>query len=78
MCLFVISGIIWPVQGMHSILRSVSFILPLTLSTESLRSILAKGWSLSRPAVYYGYISISLWIVIFLTVSVLLIKFRKG
>ncbi|RZF47268.1 hypothetical protein LSTR_LSTR004977 [Laodelphax striatellus] len=71
-------GIIWPVQGMHSILRSISYILPLTLSTESLRSILAKGWSITRPAVYLGFISISLWIAVFLTASVLLIKFKKG
>ncbi|XP_075214504.1 ABC transporter oskyddad isoform X2 [Lycorma delicatula] len=71
-------GIIWPVEGMHSILRAISLILPLTLSTESLRSILAKGWSINRPAVYYGFISISVWIAIFLTISVLLIKFKKG
>ncbi|XP_054268829.1 ABC transporter G family member 20 [Macrosteles quadrilineatus] len=71
-------GVIWPVQGMHKILRNISYFLPLTLSTESLRSILAKGWSINETAVYAGYISMSTWIMIFMVSSVLLIKFKKG
>uniref|UniRef100_A0A1B6DVQ2 Uncharacterized protein n=1 Tax=Clastoptera arizonana TaxID=38151 RepID=A0A1B6DVQ2_9HEMI len=71
-------GVIWPVQGMHSILRNISYFLPLTLSTESLRSILARGWSITEPTVYAGFLSMTLWIIIFMNASVLLIKFKKG
>ncbi|XP_012268865.1 ABC transporter G family member 23 [Athalia rosae] len=71
-------GIIWPVEGMHPILRCISFVLPLTKSTESIRAILGKGWSITESAVYQGFISTFLWIIVFLTISILLIKFKKG
>uniref|UniRef100_A0A8D8T4G3 ABC transporter G family member 20 n=1 Tax=Cacopsylla melanoneura TaxID=428564 RepID=A0A8D8T4G3_9HEMI len=70
-------GIIWPVQGMHPSVRAISFFLPLTLSTESMRCILAKGWDTNEPDVYFGFLATFLWITVFLTSSVLLIKFRK-
>nr|XP_018905608.1 PREDICTED: ABC transporter G family member 20 [Bemisia tabaci]XP_018905609.1 PREDICTED: ABC transporter G family member 20 [Bemisia tabaci] len=71
-------GIIWPVEGMHTIVKAISFVLPLTLSTESLRCILARGWEITKPTVYFGFFSTLVWIVIFLTSSILLIKFKKG
>ncbi|CAD7092081.1 unnamed protein product [Hermetia illucens] len=71
-------GIIWPIEGMYPILRIVSFFLPLTYSTESLRSILQRGWGLEEPNVYNGYISILLWTLLFLIGSILLLKFKKG
>ncbi|XP_044021035.1 ABC transporter G family member 20-like isoform X2 [Aphidius gifuensis] len=71
-------GIIWPVEGMHPILRAISFFLPLTKSTESIRAMLARGWGMSEPAVYEGFISTFVWIIVFQTVAILLIKFKKG
>lgn len=71
-------GIIWPVEGMHSFLRAISFVLPLTKSTESIRAILARGWSMNESAVYSGFISVFLWIIVFQTIAILLIKFKKG
>lgn len=71
-------GIIWPVEGMHPILRYISFILPLTKSTESIRAMLGKGWSIDSSEVYDGFIATFLWIIIFLTLAILLIKFKKG
>ncbi|XP_025836183.1 ABC transporter G family member 20 [Agrilus planipennis] len=71
-------GIIWPIEGMHQILRIISLFLPLTKSTESLRSILMRGWGFAVSSVYIGFISTVIWIVVFLTFSVLLLKFKKG
>ncbi|XP_023287880.1 ABC transporter G family member 20 isoform X2 [Orussus abietinus] len=71
-------GIIWPTEGMHPVLRWISYILPLTKSTESFRAMIARGWPITKPTVYEGFISMSLWIVIFLTIAILLIKFKKG
>lgn len=71
-------GIIWPIEGMHPLLKYISFLLPLTKSTESMRSMLAKGWTISEPTVYYGFISTLIWISIFMSLSILLIKFKKG
>ncbi|KAG6451240.1 ABC transporter G family member 20 isoform X2 [Manduca sexta] len=71
-------GIIWPVEGMHIVLQWISYVLPLTKSTESLRSMLQRGWSISVPTVYSGFISTGIWIVVYLTTSILLLKFKKG
>lgn len=71
-------GIIWPVEGMHTVLRYISFVLPLTKSTESMRAMLARGWDIAEPTVYYGFIATFIWITIFLTLAILLIKFKKG
>ncbi|KAF2878619.1 hypothetical protein ILUMI_27552 [Ignelater luminosus] len=71
-------GIIWPIEAMDQLLQLFSFFLPLTKATESLRSILQRGWGISTFTVYMGFISISVWIIIFLSISLLLLKFKKG
>ncbi|XP_032523469.1 ABC transporter G family member 20 [Danaus plexippus] len=76
--MMLLCGIIWPVEGMHRVLQWISYVLPLTKSTESLRSMLQRGWSIEVPTVYSGFISTVVWIVVYLTVSILLIKFKKG
>lgn len=71
-------GIIWPIEGIHPVLKYISFLLPLTKSTESMRSMLIRGWSISEPTIYYGFISTLVWIIIFMSISILLLKFKKG
>ncbi|XP_063236406.1 ABC transporter G family member 20 [Bacillus rossius redtenbacheri] len=71
-------GIIWPVEGMHGSLKIISFLLPLTKSTESLRTILARGWAISQPTVYFGFVATMLWMAVFLVTSILVLKFKKG
>lgn len=76
--MIMLCGIIWPIEGMHKLLQYVSYVLPLTKSTESLRSMLQRGWDITVPDVYLGFVSTFIWIVIYLTTSILLIKFKKG
>lgn len=71
-------GIIWPIEGMYPGLKFFALFLPLTKSTECLRSITQRGWTISEPAVYGGFISTGIWVLIFLTISILLLKFKKG
>ncbi|XP_031629128.1 ABC transporter G family member 23 isoform X2 [Contarinia nasturtii] len=71
-------GIIWPIEGMYPGLKYLAYFLPLTKSTECLRSITQRGWPISEPAVYSGFISTGIWVLIFLTISILLLKFKKG
>lgn len=71
-------GIIWPIEGMYPLLQFVTIFLPLTKPTESLRSILQRGWEFSNPTVYNGFISISSWVIVFLILTILLLKFKKG
>ncbi|XP_054005275.1 ABC transporter G family member 23-like [Hylaeus anthracinus] len=76
--IIMLCGIIWPTEGMHIILKYISYVLPLTKSTESMRAMLARGWSISNPTVYNGFIATFIWIFVFMTLSILLIKFKKG
>lgn len=76
--LIMLCGIIWPIEGMHPLLKAPALFLPLTKSTESLRSILQRGWPIDDSQVYIGFISTGIWILIFLTFSILLLKFKKG
>ncbi|XP_031843264.1 ABC-type transporter snustorr isoform X3 [Nomia melanderi] len=73
-----LSGVIWPVEGMPTVLRYVSQGLPLTMATTSLRSMLTRGWSIAEPDVYYGFIATIIWIVLFLTISIMVLKFKRG
>ncbi|KAK0087540.1 hypothetical protein PV325_000790 [Microctonus aethiopoides] len=73
-----LSGVIWPVEGMPTVLRVISHGLPLTMATTSLRSMLTRGWSISEPDVYDGFISTIVWIVVFLTISMVVLKFKRG
>jgi len=52
--------------------------LPLTKSTESLRVILQKGWGINHIKVYTGFLATGGWILIFMSASILALKFRKG
>jgi len=71
-------GIVWPIQGMHYLLQALSTFLPLTKTAESLRFIMAKGWTLEHESVYMGFISITIWLLAFMIMSILVLKFKKG
>ncbi|KAI8423035.1 hypothetical protein MSG28_014123 [Choristoneura fumiferana] len=76
--MMLLCGIIWPIEALHDFLQWISYVLPLTKSTESLRSMLQRGWSINTPTVYYGFMSTGIWIAVYLIASILLIKFKKG
>ncbi|GAB0092849.1 ABC transporter G family member 20 [Sergentomyia squamirostris] len=71
-------GIIWPIEGMQSVLKFCARFMPLTYPTDSVRNIMQRGWSLSDADVYFGFLVIIGWILVFLTISILLLKFKKG
>ncbi|XP_018561471.1 ABC transporter G family member 20 isoform X2 [Anoplophora glabripennis] len=73
-----LSGVIWPIEGMPTILRYISTFLPLTLATTSLRAMMTRGWSMVESDVYFGFISTIVWIVLFLTISLIVLKFKRG
>lgn len=76
--LMMLCGIIWPIEGMWTGLRWVSSMMPLTQSVESLRSITQRGWGIERRVVWVGFVSTGVWVAVFLTLSILLLKFRKN
>nr|XP_053640391.1 ABC transporter G family member 20-like [Cherax quadricarinatus] len=75
--LLLLSGIIWPVQGIPIVLRYVSYILPQTYACEAIRAILYKGWDITHPTVYTGYIITVIWLLIHLIFTLIAIRIRK-
>ncbi|ALC47216.1 CG9990 [Drosophila busckii] len=73
-----LSGVIWPIEGMPVVLRYISLCLPLTLATSSLRSILTRGWAILESDVYIGYLSTLSWILGFLVLTLLVLRSKRG
>ncbi|KAK3921154.1 ABC transporter G family member 20 [Frankliniella fusca] len=73
----VLSGMIWPIEGMHYALRRCGWALPLTLATTSLRYMMTRGWGPSYPEVWYGFLSSIVWIVIFLGSALYVLRKRR-
>jgi len=72
-----IAGVIWPVEGMPIVLQYISSGLPLTLATSALRSMLTRGWDIDEPEVYHGFLATIAWIILFLTISMVVLKFKR-
>ncbi|XP_050449540.1 ABC transporter G family member 23 isoform X2 [Cataglyphis hispanica] len=73
-----LSGVIWPVEGMPTFLRYVSQGLPLTMATTALRSMLTRGWGIKEPNVHNGFFSTIIWIVVFLSISLIVLRIKRG
>lgn len=72
-----LSGILWPLEGMPPALQYVAKFLPNTLACQAMRDIMLRGWSIERPEVYFGLISTSIWIGIFLSLSWIVVKIKS-
>ncbi|CAO1370797.1 unnamed protein product [Diamesa serratosioi] len=76
--IFLLSGSIWPLEGMPFALKKIAHYLPITKSTESLRAIVLRGWTLDYANVYEGFIFTSIWTLILFTLSIFVIKLKKN
>ncbi|XP_042891454.1 ABC transporter G family member 20-like [Penaeus japonicus] len=75
--LILLSGIVWPVQGIPVALRYVSYILPQTYACDAIRAVLYKGWDITYPTVYLGYIITIAWLLLHLIIAEVAIRIRK-
>ncbi|KAA0191544.1 hypothetical protein HAZT_HAZT004598, partial [Hyalella azteca] len=62
--ILLLSGIVWPVQGMPIGLQYISYALPQTYACDSIRAILYRGWNLTYFDVYFGFIVTIIWMAI--------------
>lgn len=73
----ILSGIIWPLEAMPYWIRWFSYIQPQTLPTETLRHILSRGWGITEPGVYIGFIVTCTWMAFFLVAAAVIFKYNK-
>lgn len=50
-----LSGILWPVEGLPTILQPVAWALPTTWSAEAFRSIMIRGWGFEHAVVWKAF-----------------------
>ncbi|CAF1059337.1 unnamed protein product [Rotaria sp. Silwood1] len=71
------SGIIWPLEGMPSIMRFISNFTPLTHTVEAMRCIAARSWSLTHFKVWLGFVNASSWSLGFFIIAAIIFALRK-
>ncbi|XP_065214315.1 ABC transporter G family member 23-like isoform X2 [Planococcus citri] len=75
---FTMCGVLWPLEGMHWILKPFSYILPITRCAEAFRALSVKDYPLSNPIVYQGFFSSILWSCFFVSITTIILKKNKG
>ncbi|KAF6202338.1 hypothetical protein GE061_004736 [Apolygus lucorum] len=75
---FFFSGMVWPQQGAHFLLKWFRWVVPVTYSVEAMRALTVKGWSVLHPLVAKGFLSVTGWIVIYCLIAHVILRLRKG
>merc|ERR1712079_538152 len=71
-----LSGTLWPLEGMPSYLRYFSYMLPQTLACNSMRCLMEKGWGIGHFQVYIGFVTTLTWTLVLMAIGTVLIKKR--
>jgi ABC-2 type transport system permease protein len=69
-----LAGVFWPLEGIPSWLRPVSYFVPVTYAVEALRDVMIKGWGLAN--IYRDILALILFCIVFLFLAVLSLKIR--
>jgi ABC-type multidrug transport system permease subunit len=71
----IMSGIIWPLEGMPGAVRYISYLSPLTWSAEAMRSVTSRGWGITYSSVWLGVGTSLGWSLLFNIVAIILFNF---
>ncbi|XP_035711387.1 ABC transporter G family member 20-like [Folsomia candida] len=72
----ILSGILWPIEGMPLAMQYITYFLPSRLASESIRSIVTRGWEFSHIGVWPGFLATAGWITFYWVLTLLIHKFR--
>ncbi|KAG8226599.1 hypothetical protein J437_LFUL007291 [Ladona fulva] len=75
--MIVTSGAMWPLEGMPRFFRYFAYCFPSTMATESLRSIMFRGWGIEMETVYLGFVTTLAWIIFFAITCRILLVYKK-
>ncbi|XP_039286131.1 ABC transporter G family member 23 isoform X1 [Nilaparvata lugens] len=78
LALFMTTGTLWPMEGAHPIMRAAMWVLPVNAAVTSYHSIALRGYSISNPVVYRGFLSTLAWCAFFAIGAILINRVRKG
>lgn len=70
----ILSGIIWPLESIPIWFRWISYSQPTTVAIISLRNIMLKGWDLSEPGVYHGFLTTIGFAILFFAIAGIRLK----
>ena len=71
----IVSGIIWPLQGMPTLVKYISYASPLTLPGEAMRSVVSRGWGFTYPLIWIGIATSIGWSLFFNIIAMILFEF---
>ena len=54
--LWIISGIFWPIEAIPLAALQVIKYSPICQPIQALRALMLRGWAITHPGVYYGFI----------------------
>lgn len=74
--LMCVCGFIWPAEGAHYLLRLVNSYFPLTLAATAMRSLTIRGWGITHPTIYLGFVASIVWLIVFIVIAYLVLKVR--
>ncbi|KAL1467461.1 hypothetical protein MTO96_042163, partial [Rhipicephalus appendiculatus] len=69
--------VVWPTQAMPYYMRYLSYGLPQTIPTESLRCILSRGWGIAHTEVWLGFVVSGAWCAVFLIFAAVAFRLRS-
>ena len=64
-----LSGILWPVQGLPDWLQPLAWALPTTWSAEAFRSIMVRGWGMEAEIVWTAFVACFIFASIMLLIA---------
>ena len=73
--LWIMSGVIWPIQSIPNYFRYITDLSPITQPLEALRAIMLRGWTYTRPTVYMGYIVSIVYTIILSLMNLIIFQY---
>jgi len=74
----VLSGMVWPLEGIPKFLQYIAYLVPCNMACESMRSLATRGWGIDHPHVWPGFVSTIGWILLYWILTILVHRTVKN
>lgn len=73
----ILSGVMWPLEGMPVLFRTVCGYLPQAHAGKALRNVFTRGWDIDRPQVYLGLVNNGCWSLFCIVCIFFVLRFKN-